>query len=60
MNGPNFIAWFHLLLEILSNISIAINYFPVCEVKNREINWKSNMFSDQAVFLHNQKVRTKI
>ena len=60
MNGPNFIAWFHLLLEILSNISIAINYFPVCEVKNREINLKSNMFSGQAVFLHNQKVRTKI
>ena len=38
INGPNFIAWLPLLLEILNNIYIVITCCPVCDVINFEIN----------------------
>ena len=56
INGPNFIAWLPLLLEILGNARIAIVCFPGCHV----INLKLTLFSNQAVFIHGQKVKTKI
>ena len=38
INWPNFIVCLALLLEILSNMCIAINCFPGCDVINFEIN----------------------
>ena len=38
INGPNFIAWLPLLLEILNNMYIVITCCPVCDVINFEIN----------------------
>ena len=32
INWPDFIAWLHLLLEILVNICIAIVFWPCCDV----------------------------
>ena len=32
INGPNFIVWLSLLLEILGNICVVIICFPVCDV----------------------------
>ena len=46
---------FPLLLEILNNMSIAVVSFLSCDVITFEIN-----FSNQAVFSHGQKVKTKI
>ena len=37
-NLPNFNAWLSLLLEILGNMWIAIICYPVCDVRNFEIN----------------------
>ena len=37
INWPNFIAWLHLLLEILVNMCVAIICFPGCDVKGFEI-----------------------
>ena len=34
----NFIAWLLLVLEILGNMCILINYFPICNVINLGIN----------------------
>ena len=56
INGPNFIAWLPLLLEILVNISIAIVCYPGCDVMDFEINL---IFLTEPVFLHDQKVMTK-
>ena len=38
INWPNFCAWLALLLEILSNMCIAIVCFPGCDDINFEIN----------------------
>ena len=38
INWPNFIVWFPLLLEILSNMCIAIVCFPGCHVINFVFN----------------------
>ena len=51
-NWPNFIVWLPLLLEILANLCIAI----VCQPKIA-IVWLD--LSNQAVFIHEQKVKTK-
>ena len=56
INWPNFIAWLPLDLEILKNMSIAIVYYPGCDVIDIEIDIESN----QAAFLHDQKIKTKI
>ena len=53
INWPNFIVWLPLFLEILCNIHIRIVCFPGCDVMNFE------KYSDQAVSLHDQKVKTK-
>ena len=55
INWLNFTVWLPFLLEILGNICIAIICFLGCDVKNFEIN-----LSNQAVFLVDQKVKTKI
>ena len=55
INWPNFIAWMHLLLEMLGNMWIATVRFPGCDVIIFEIN-----LSSEAVFLHDQKFKTKI
>ena len=56
MNYPNFIAWLPLLLEILSNMCIAIVCYPDCDVMDFEINL---IFLFELFFLHDQKVMTK-
>ena len=57
INWPNFIIYLSLLLEILSNMCIAIVCFPGCEM----INFETKFYvSNQSAFLHNQKVKTKI
>ena len=38
INGPNFIVWFPLLLEILAKMCNAIVCWPGCDVTNFEIN----------------------
>ena len=38
INWPNFIAWLHLLLEMLVNMCISINCQPGCDVIDLEIN----------------------
>ena len=53
INWPNFIVWFPLLREILRNMCNV----TVCDVINFEINL---YVSNQAVFIHGQKVSTKI
>ena len=50
IDWPNFNVWLSLL-EILGNICIAIVYFADCDA----INFKINL-----IFLHDQKVKTKI
>ena len=49
----DFIVW---LLKILDNICVAILCFPICDV----INLNLTVLSNQAVFLYEQKVKTKI
>ena len=56
INSPNLIAWLPLLLEILSNICIAIVCYPGCDVMDFEI---SLIFLIEPFFLHGQKVMTK-
>ena len=56
IDGPNFIFWLPLLLEILDNICIIIICCPVCDVINFEINLS---FPIKPFFLCNLKVRTK-
>ena len=56
INSPNLIAWLPLLLEILSNICIAIVCYPGCDVMDFEI---SLIFLIEPFFLHDQKVMTK-
>ena len=46
-----------LLLEILGNMYITIVCFADCNVINFEIN---PYLSNQTIFLHNEKVKTKI
>ena len=53
--SPNLIVWLPLLLEILGNMCIKTVYFPGCDV----IIFEINPFN-QAVFLHDQEVKTKI
>ena len=53
---PNFIVWLSLLLEILSNISIATVCYPGCEVMGFETNL---IFLIKPFFLHDQKFLTK-
>ena len=55
INWPNFIVWLSLGHEILDNVYIAISCFPGCDI----INFESNFLSNQAFFLHDQKVETK-
>ena len=38
INRPSFIFWLSLLLEILGNVCIALDWFPGCDVINFEIN----------------------
>ena len=56
INWPNFIVWLPLLLEILSNMCIAIICYPGCDVIDFEINL---IFLIEPFFLHDQKVMTK-
>ena len=56
INWPIFIAWLPLLLEILVNMYIAIVCLPVWDV----IDFEINLIFLQAVFLHEQNVKTKI
>ena len=53
----NFVAWWPLLLEILSNMCIVIICCPVCDVINFEIK---HSFLIKTFYIHNQKVRTKL
>ena len=53
---PNFIVWWSLLREILSNMCIAIVFFT--RLWHHEF-WNQPCLSDQAVFLLDQKVKTK-
>ena len=56
-NWPNFIVWLPVLFEILGNMCIAIVFFPrLCRHKFSN----SPYFSIQAVFLHDQNVKTKV
>ena len=57
INWPNLIAWLPLILEILANICVVIICLPVCDAINVENNLS---FLIRPVFLHSQKVRTKI
>ena len=56
INWPNFIAWFSLLLEILSNICVVVACYPGCDVMDFETNF---IFLIEPFFLHDQKVMTK-
>ena len=56
INCQYFIAWLPLLLEILSNICIAIVCYPGCDVMDFEINL---IFLIEPFSLHDQKVMTK-
>ena len=56
INCPNFIVWLPLLLEILSNMCIAIICYPGCDVMDFEINL---IFLIEPFFLHDKKVMTK-
>ena len=38
INSPNLIAWLPLLLEVLSNMCIAIVSYPGCDVMDFELN----------------------
>ena len=57
ISRPNFIAWLPLLLEILVNMCICD-----CLLSRlwRQRFWNQPYLSNQAVFLHDQNVRTKI
>ena len=55
---PNFIVWLPLFREILSNMCITIVCFQGYDVINFEI--LKPYLSNQAVFLHDQKVQTRI
>ena len=52
----NLFVWLPLVLEIFGNICIANVCFSAYEVLNFEINL---IFSNQAVFLHDQKSQDK-
>ena len=54
---PNFIVWLLFLLEMLGNMCILIICYLACDVINFETNLR---FLINPIFLHNQKVRTKI
>ena len=56
INWPNLIVWLPLLLEILSNMCIAIVYYPGCDVMDFEVNL---IFLIEQFFLHAQKAMTK-
>ena len=56
INGPDFIAWLPLRLEILGNMCTAIVCYPGCDVMDFEINLT---FVIEPFFLHDQKVITK-
>ena len=56
VNGPNFIAWLPLPIEISGNVCIAIVCHPGCDVMDFEINL---IFLIEPFFLHDQKVMTK-
>ena len=56
INWPHFIVWLSLPLEILSNMCNLIVCLLGCDVINFEINLN---LSNQAIFLHDQKVKTK-
>ena len=56
INWPNFIAWLSLLLEILSNMCIAIVCYPGCDVMDFEIPL---IILIEPFFLHDQKAMTK-
>ena len=51
VNLPNFIDWLPLLLEILVKMCIEDVCQPGCDVTD---------FSNQTVFLHDQRVKTEI
>ena len=60
INWSKLIDWLHLLFEILGSMCILIcGYicicYPVCDILNFEIK-----LSYQTIFLHEQKVRTKV
>ena len=55
INGPNFIAWLPLLLEILDNMCIAI----VCHSGYDVMDFENNViFLIEPFFLYDQKVMT--
>ena len=57
INWPNFIAWLHLLPEILNNIRILI----ICEPGRDVIYFEINLnFLTKLFFLHDLKFKTKI
>ena len=55
IDWTNFIVWLSLLLEIFSNMCIAIACFPGCDVTKFEINFTFLI----KVFLHDHKFKTK-
>ena len=56
INWSNFIVWLPLLLEILSNICIAVVFVPGCHVINFEINL---IFPIKPFFYITEKSRQK-
>ena len=56
INWPNLIVWSPLFREILGNMCIVIVCWPGCTV----INFEIHLVSNQAVFLHEPKVKIKI
>ena len=57
INWSNFIVWLCFPLQIWRNMSIE----TVCNSGCDFINFENNLiFLDQVVFLHSQKVKTKI
>ena len=57
INWSNFIVWLCFPFQIWRNMSIK----TVCNSDSDFINFENNLiFLDQVVFLHGQKVKTKI
>ena len=57
INWPNFIVWLLSLRDVLGNMWVVIVSEPGSDVINFEINL---IFLINSVFLHDQKVKTKI
>ena len=56
IDGPNFIFWFPLLLEILRSMCVTSVCYPGCDVMDFEVNL---IFLIEPFFLDDQKGMTK-